>query len=1148
MKINIKKAFCKPYSLKFSLAMKLTVLLLVVSIFSVQANGYSQETKVSLELENVEMRKVFETIESQTDFKFFYNNKKIDADRVVSIDVFETPVSEVLKMLFKDTAIYSVVRKKQIILKVNPLKIEAPLLLQNSEDIEEEILQRSISGTVTDTGGLPLPGANIVEKGTLNGVTVDFDGNFSMDIADDNTILVVSYIGFATKEVAVGGQSTINIVLQESAAGLDEVVVTALGVKRSEKALAYSVSEVGGDKFSEARESNVANALTGKIAGVNATGLATGPGGSSRVIIRGNGSLSGDNQPLYVVNGMPIDNSIPGGGSSTGGQGINVDRGDGIAGINPDDIETISVLKGGAAAALYGSRAANGVILITTKKGTAQKGIGVEYNGNIVFETPSMFPDYQYKYGAGSNGVKPTTQDQAIEWGRLSFGAPMDGTPVIQFDGVERPYSPVKVKDNIKNFYDVGSTFVNTVAFTGGSEAMNFRLSVSNMDAHSVVPNSSFNRKTANLSLSAQLGERLSIDGVAQYNIEEARNRPGTGYADYNSAWATHLVSNTVDVRNMAPGYNPDGSEILWNPVNIANNPYWVVNKYQNDDKKNRFIGQVNIHYNILDNLSVRGTVSEDFYNFEYKGITPSYTAFRPGGSYESLRSDVSETNLLLTIDYNTKLFQDLSVNAMFGGNQQRNINNSTAINGQQFTIPEYYSYTNLGTLTTTPNNRRTGVNSLFGSVDLGYKDFLYLTLTGREDWFSTLSPENNNIFYPSIGGSFLLSEAVELPKTFNYVKLRSSWAQVGGGAPDPYLINQTYGIVQGGHNGRPVQEISSSLVTNPDLRPYTSTTYEVGFNAKLLDYRLGVDLTFYDRTTTDDIVQTDISTASGYSRALLNVGKVSNRGVELLLTGSLIRTDNFKWDASYNMAYNKSEIKKLTEGLNTVQIGSGIGGGSIQNVVGRPYGTIWGYRMATNDSGQTIFDPNSGYELRSEIMELGQGVPPLIMGLTNEFRYKDFSLNILLDGKFGNSMFSNLAQYSHRFGLTKATLPGRENGLPLSGVDTQGNPYERVVPVEELDTYYDNHKRYTDIFVYDGSFVKLREVVLTYTLPQKALDFLKIQSASVSLVGRNLAILYKNTDLFDPESSYTNGNAQGLEAFGVPRTRNIGMGLNIKF
>tara|TARA_B100001750_G_scaffold55397_1_gene42948 strand:+ start:869662 stop:872967 length:3306 start_codon:yes stop_codon:yes gene_type:complete len=1100
--------------------------------------GNPQE--VSLSLSGPTLGRVISIIESQTNYKFAYADDINTKDKLPGEYAFENKTVELVLQEFTQRTVYTFrIVGNNIAISQDALPTKTKTEAPDQSSV--------ITGQVLDADGVPLPGVTVQEKGSTNGALSDFDGNYSIEVESSTATLVFSYLGMKTVEQTLDGSTdVVNVTLAEDAQALDEVVVTALGIKRDEKALAYSVSEVAGDEFTDARETNIANALTGKIAGVNATGLATGPGGSSRVIIRGNGSLSGNNQPLYVVNGMPIDNSIPGGGSTTDGQGINVDRGDGIAGINPDDIETISVLKGGAAAALYGSRASNGVILITTKKGVAQRGIGVQFNSNVTFDTPSIFPDFQYVYGAGANGRKPATQDEAIEWGRLSYGALMDGSPVVQFDGVERPYSPVNVKDNIKNFYRTGTNFVNTIAFSGGNEDINYRISLSNTDNQSVVPNSSFNRKTTNLSLNAKLSERLSLETVVQYNLEKASNRPGTGYADYNSAWATNLVSNTVDVTNMAPGYYEDGTELLWNPVNVANNPYWVVNRYKNNDKKNRFIGQFNLRYDILDNLYLRGSVSRDFYNFEYEGITPSYTAFRPQGSYESLKSDVSETNMLLTANYSVDLFEDFNLTALVGGNKQKNINNSTQISGSEFTIPEFYSYTNLATLTTTPINRTTGVNSLFGSVDFGYKGFAYLTLTGRQDWFSTLSPENNSIFYPSVGGSFLVSQAFELPQAINLFKLRGSWAEVGGGAPDPYLINQTYGTVQGGHNGRPLQAISSSLVTNPNLRPLTSTTYEAGLDLRMLNNRLGLDLTFYNRKTTDDIVQSDISTASGYTQALLNVGEISNKGIEMLISGTPIRNDNFSWDVSYNMAYNKSEIVSLAEGLNTIQVGSGIGGGSIQNVVGRPYGTIWGYRMARNDAGEIIYDQNSGYELRSEIMELGEGVPPLTMGLTNTFKYKNFSLNVLLDGKFGNSIYSNLAQYAHRFGLTKATLPGRENGLQLSGVDLNGNPYSRVVPVEELDTYYDNQKNYTDIFVYDGSFVKLRQVILTYSLPLNKIK--ELQSLSVSLVGRNLAILYKNTDLFDPESSYTNGNAQGLEAFGVPRTMSYGINLSVKF
>lgn len=1007
----------------------------------------------------------------------------------------------------------------------------------------------TITGNVkSQDDGQALPGVNVLLKGTTTGTTTDPDGNYSLTVPDGNGTLVFSFIGYTPQEVAINGRTAIDVVMSQEAQALNEVVVTALGIAREKKALAYAVSEVKGNEFTQAREVNVANALVGKIAGVNASGMATGPGGSSRIIIRGNGSLAGNNQPLYVINGMPIDNSIPGGGTTTGAGGINVDRGDGIAGINPDDIESISVLKGGAAAALYGSRAANGVILITTKKGRAQKGIGVEYNTTLTLETPSMYPEFQTEYGQGFDGRKPLTQAEALSSGRLSYGARMDGLPSIQFDGVERPYSPVPVKQNIKNFYRTGSNYTNTVALTGGSENITYRFSLSDTDSKSVQPNSNFNRKTANLNLNAFLGKRLSIETVAQYNYEVAQNRPKVGYADVNAAWATHLVANTVDIRNLAPGYDENGKEIEWNPVPIANNPYFVINRFRTDDTKNRFIGQANIRYSILDNLFIKGSVSKDFYNFNFVGITPTGTAYSPLGGYESIKSEVSETNSMLTLNYNTSFSESFSLSAMVGGNSQRGINNETYINGSQFIIPFFYSYTNLSTLTTTPNNKRTGINSVFGSADVDYKGMVFLTFTGRQDWFSTLNRQNNSIFYPSIGGSFVLSEALQLPAIIDFVKLRGSWAQVGGATPDPYIINQTFSMVQGGHNGRPVQTISSTLLNNPDLRPLTSTTYEVGIDLQLLNRRLGMDLTLYNRKTTDDIVQTDISLSSGYTRALLNVGELNNKGIEVLLTGTPVKTGNFGWDVSYNVAYNKSEILKLAEGLNTVQIATGIGGGAIQNDIGRPYGTIKGYRVKRNENGQVVYNTKSGYEVRSDLAELGLGVPPLTMGLTNNFTYKNFSLNVLVDGKFGNKIYSNLSQYAYRFGLLKETLPGRENGLTLSGVDEEGNPYERVVPIEQLDTYYDNRKNYTELFVYDGSFVKLRQVILGYTVPSVNLKWFSLQSLTISLVARNPAILYKKTQYFDPESSYTNGNGQGLEAFGVPRTKSYGLNLMVKF
>lgn len=1101
------------------------------------------EQKVTLRLANAEIDQALERIENVTKVKFMYN-PQIFNNQKYTFKFQEEALSDVLgKILAPHKVTYEVVQDR-IILK---RETGAPETGSSSK----EAPKRNVTGVVTDENGAGLPGVSVLVKGTQRGTSSDAEGKFTMDIPDAevaSAVLIFSFVGYTPQEVAVGTQTTISVQLAPEAKALNEVVVTALGISKEKKALAYAVTEVKGSEFTQARENNVANALTGKIAGVNATGMSTGPGGSSRIIIRGNGSLSGNNQPLYVINGMPMDNSVPGGGNASDGNGNNTDRGDGIGGINPDDIESISVLKGGPAAALYGARAGNGVILITTKKGRAQKGIGVEFNSNFTTENLAIIPDWQYEYGQGVDGVKPLTQTQAKSSGRLSYGARMDGTDVIQFDGQMRPYSPQK--DNLKNFYRTGTNYINSIAFTGGNDKINFRFGLNNTKSNSIVPNSDFTRRIANLNVNAFLGKKLSIETVVQYNIEDGHNRPKVGYADYNPHWATHLIANTVDIRSLSPGYDAvTGKEVEWNPVPAAPNPYFVINKFKNDDRKNRFLGQANIRYDILDNLFIKGSVSQDYYNFKYEFIVPTANAYEPLGKYESNRTTSSETNGMLTLNYN-KEFENFSFSALLGGNTQRSIYDEMAYRGAEFTIPGFYSFTNLATTTTTPNYRKSGINSVFGSVDLGYKGLAYLTMSGRQDWFSVLNKSNNSIFYPAIGGTVILSEAIDMPAAISFAKVRASWAQVGAVNVDPYRIYQSYQMAQGGHNGRPVQQLASALVPNPDLRPLTSTTYEAGLEARFLNNRFGLDLTFYNRKTTNDIVQSNIASSSGYTQALLNVGELSNKGVELLLTATPIRKNDFAWDISYNMAYNQSKIVKLADNLKTLSIGAGVGGGMIQNVVGGSYGEVWGYNKKTDGNGNVVFNTASGYAVRGDLEKLGNGIPPLTMGITNNFKYKNFSLNILIDGKFGSVVYSNMYQYAYRFGLPKETLPGRETGVTVTGVTPEGAPFTKTWEKKDVDTYYDNDKNYTGIFTFNNDFVKLRQVILSYNLNVSKMSFLKLQSASVSLVGRNLLLLYKDkrNNYFDPESSYTNGNAQGLEAFGVPRTRSLGVNLTVKF
>ncbi len=1014
-----------------------------------------------------------------------------------------------------------------------------------------------VTGTVK-AGNEPVTGATITLAGQRKAATVtDQTGSFSLTIPATSRTgdvqLTISSIGFATRTVALSaGQTRLDIELQrDSGAVLSDVVVTALGIRKSRKSVTYAMTEVGGSEFTQARENNVANALTGRIAGVNATGLSTGPGGSSRVVIRGNGSLTGNSQPLYVINGMPIDNSVPGGSSTPNGSTIrnSTDRGDGIAAINPDDIESISVLKGGAAAALYGSRGANGVILITTKKGRSQKGIGVEYNGTLTLEDVAVFPDYQYEYGQGDGGVKPTTLAQAQATGRRSFGARIDGsTDYMAADGKTHPYTAQK--DNLKNFYQTGSTFTNTVALSGGNENVVYRLSLSDLNAKSVLPTNTYNRKTANLNISAKLSDKLRLESVIQYNLEKGNNRPIAGDALGNPNWTPYEVANTVDIRWLSPGHDAQGNEIVWNDAGIVTNSYFVINKFKETDTKNRFIGQAAISYDILKNLSVKGTVTRDFYNYNFTSIVPTGTQYWPNGQYDGIKSDVSETNSMLTATYKGNVGSDLGFTVLVGGNTRRFKSDELTLAGRDFTTPYFYSFSNLSTASTTPVAGDVKTNSLFASVDFDYKSVLFLTASGRQDWFSTLSPSSNSVFYPSVGTSFILSDVLRMPASVDMLKLRASWAQVGGGGPDPYAINLAYASVPSA-SSVPLQNVSSAAITNANLKPFTSTTLEVGLYSQLFGGRLGLDVAVYDRKSSDDIVSVPISTAAGYTSAILNSGELSNKGIELLLDGTPIKRSNFSWNVSYNVAYNKSEVLKLADGISTFSLGNSVNGNAfINNKVGSTYGAIYGFRMLRDANGTVVYDPNANLPLQTDVnQELGKGVPPLTMGLTNQFRYKNFSLDVLVDGKFGNNIFSVMEVYATRLGLMKSTLAGREGGLKLEGVTSNGAKYSYTVPSNNLRAaYYNNLNRYTELFVHDASFVKLRQVILSYKMPEKFLKGLGVQSANISLVGRNLLILYKKTDNFDPEQSLSNGAAQGIESIGLPRTRSYGINLQLKF
>lgn len=1023
------------------------------------------------------------------------------------------------------------------------------------QKIEQAINQIEITGKViAQDDGMPIAGATIYAKSNNKIATItDENGNFKLKVPENENFIVVNYMGYETVESKINGTTELFISLKPSENVLEQVFVTALGVKKVSKSLTYAVTELKGSEFNKAKEANISNALVGKIAGVNVSSTATGPNGSTRVVIRGNGSLNGNNQPMYVVNDLPIDNTqlnLPGIGNPPGSPKLNVDRGDGTALINPDDIQSITVLKGGTAAALYGANAANGVILIQTKRGAVQKGIGIDYNTSFTLETPAVIPDWQYEYGAGDAGKKPLTQNEAIATGRWSWGAKMDGTDVIQFDGVKRPYSPQK--NNIKNFYRPGTTYINSIALSGGSDKANGRLSFSNMNSESIVPNADFNRKTINLASNVNLTDWLKFDVVTQYNLEKSNNRPTLSDAEANPNWGTYLIANTVDIRNLAPGYDENGKEVAWNPVPVATNPQFVVNRIKNSDTKNRFVGMANVKINFTPELFLQGRIGQDYTNYEFYGYIPKTSLNTPDGYAQGSKMVLSNINSEAILNYTKKnIYKGISLNSLIGVNSRTTLRDETRVDGTGFVLDDFYSITNLKTVNYTYPYGKTKTNSVYGAIDLDYKNVFFLNFTGRQDWFSTLSKNNNTVFYPSIGSSLIVSDILTMPSWISFAKLRGSWAQVGGATPDPYALNPSYTMTQGGHNGQQLQAPTSSRVPNPTLSPLTSTTFELGTDLGFLNNRINIDFAWYNRKTTNDIVETTISNASGATTSLLNLGKMRNEGVELLINGKIMKTENFSWDFTFNGSYNKNTVEALTEQLTSITMASSVNNyANITSDVNRPYSIIKGYKPLKDANGNTVYNVSGGSATteRGPLEELGQGVHPWGAGISNEFRYKAITFSFLIDAKFGGSLYSGTDLYGTRMGLTKLTLKGRENGLPIKGVDKNGATVDMVIAPENLRTYYDGLKNITSEFVYDASFVKLRQVIIGYQLPINKIKGLSvIQGASISFVARNLFILYKKTPNVDPESVFSAGNAQGIEQFGVPRTRSFGLSLNVK-
>ena len=1011
--------------------------------------------------------------------------------------------------------------------------------------------EKTVTGKVTDASG-PLPGVTVIIKGTKTGTQTDFDGNYSIKVAT-GSVLQFSFIGFSTTEHTVGTSNVLNVVMKESAEALEEVVVTALGISKASKSLGYSVQDVKGDDINKAKEANIVNSLQGKVSGAQITNTSGAVGASTRIVIRGVSSLDGNNQPLFVIDGIPIDNSSFG---STGTDGT--DRGSGANDINPDDVETITVLKGANASALYGSRASNGVIVITTKKGTKGQKLLVSLSQTMSYESPLKLPDFQNGYGQGNSGkfayvdgAGGGINDGSDEsWGpKLDAGLliPQFSSP-IDANGNIIPTEWISHPNNVKDVFVTGTTQTTNVSLTGGDEKNSFRLSFTNLKQDGMIPNTDFNKKTLSFNGSSNPVENVTFSASGSYVNSESDNQPGYGYNAQNIMQQFTWTGRQVDYTLLRDKQrNEDGSIYNWNH-NYHNNPYMTLKENLAPMKRDRFIGNAMVQYKFNDNLSAFVRTGGDIYSNwassqRFIGDMDYGTGYY-GETIESFR----EVNTDFLISYNTDLGEDFELSINAGGNRMdRRYQHNTSV-APELSIPNFYNVANSAVPVTTSNYfSEKRINSLYATAQLGYINALYLDVSFRNDWSSTLPVKNSSYQDPAVSVSGVLSELFDIKSdALSFAKVRASWAQVGGDT-NPYSLLPTVAFGSSWNDDPKLLNLAiPNTLPDADLMPQKTTSIEFGTDLRFFKNRVRLDLTYYNSKSENQIVNVPISAASGYTAKTINAGRIDNKGVEVLLGFTPLQSEDFKWDVTVNFAKNKNKVVELAEGIDQFVLG-GYWSLNVLAAPGQAYGQLYGYDYERDPNGNVIF--YDGLPEQGDLKVLGNTTPDYTAGLLNEFTYKNFNLSVLIDQRKGSDLYSMTTTWGRYAGALEETLIGREDGIVGNGVMPDGNggyiPNTVVASAEQFNkAAYSNDIASSSVF--DASFIKLREIKAGYTFV--SFPNLPIKDLNISLVGRNLAILSSSVPHVDPETAFSSGNVQGLEFGQLPSARSIGFSLSCKF
>lgn len=1055
--------------------------------------------------------------------------------------------------------------KKQFLLFITKCFI---LLLINLFYYPSELFaQISVSGKVKDSKNEPIPGVSVRIKGTSFGFTSNIKGEFKLNIPSAQGTLVFTSIGYSTLELQLDSRKEYEVILKEDKQFLNEVVVTALGIKREEKSLGFAAQTVSANAVVDAKSNNWINSLSGKVAGLNIQGTGAGPMGSSRITLRGESSLNLDNnQALIVVDGVPISSRITGTGfSSHLSQDSPVDYGSGVSDINPDDIESVTVLKGPSATALYGSRAAGGVIIITTKSGERKgSGIGVTFNSNFNVEQVNRWPDYQFEYGEGRtsayysyldspDGINTSTTAAA---GR-AWGPKFAGQSYYQFDPNTPDNKPtqktpwVAHDDYISGFFRTGNTLSNSLSIEGGSEKSSARLSITHLKNEWIIPNTGFERLNAALSFNQKVSEKLKITGRANYSNKKSDNLPMAGYN--NQTLMYFLIIGT------APNIRPEYFKPYWepglenvvqrNPYNRGpDNPYLGMYEMLNKMNKNGLIGNVSASYEISKKFDLLLRTGIDMSN-EFRSQQRPFSMTRyPRGMYREQNVFAYESNTDLLLSFKDKLAPKISISASAGANTMIQQYDFAGVYADQLAQPGVYQISNsLDQAVVDPSRTNKAINSLYGSTQFAYDDKIFLDLTGRNDWSSTLPFKNNSFFYPSVSSSFILDEIFKLPKIITFSKFRAAWAQVGNDTR-PYQTARYYDRIYGNSFTNPNQ------LFNAELKPEITASYEFGLDMRFLNNRIGFDVAYYNNNSRNQILSIPLDPVTGFSTALINAGLINSKGWEVQLNGKPIVKDKFSWNTTLLWNRNRSYVKELTEGLSNQIIYQHNNNVSIEARVGGLMGDMYGRGFQRSPDGQIIYNSANGLPapLDPVARKMGNAFADWKGSLMNEFRYKNINLSILMDGQYGGEMYSQTNHKNNTLGKTKITLPGREGGIVGQGVvKLADGSFVPNTKVAAASAYYDNYYTISnaETNIFDASFLKIREVRLAFQLPSYLLKKIGVQKTSIAIWGRDLFNFTKFPG-FDPEGgNLDNGTlTPGVELTQFPSNRLVGTNLTFKF